>query len=386
MKPAKVALLIETSSFYSRELLHGIRGFLRDHGSWAIYLPEPTRGKKPPLWLKKWHGQGIIARIENEEIAKAVLRTRLPVVDLSAARLVRSVPWVESDNDAIARLALDHFTERGFRNFAFFGDERFNWSKWRRNSFVRRVSEAGHDCAVFDRTASAESNWEKESAAISRWIKQLPKPAAVLACYDFSAFQLMETCRQMNVAVPDDIAVLGVNNDELLCDMADPPLSSVITNPRQTGYEAAALLQRMISGEQVAPEAHLIQPVGVATRQSTDLIAVTDPHISRAVRHIREKACEGIGVESVLKQTPLSRRVFEARFRKLLGRTPHEHLLRTKIDRVKNLLAQTDLSLERIAERAGFAYVEYMSVAFKKATGLPPSEFRKQHLPSRRAR
>jgi LacI family transcriptional regulator len=218
---------------------------------------------------------------------------------------------------------------------------------------------------------------DKEDQALARWLRKLPQPAAVLAAYDFVAFQLLENCRQIGVAVPDQVAVLGVNNDELLCDMCDPPLSSVMTNPRQTGYQAAALLQRMMSGAKISPEAHIIKPVGVATRHSTDLTAVSDPHIARAVRMIRERACAGITIDELVKQTPFSRRVFEGCFRKLLGRTPHEQVLRTKIERVKTLLTETDLNLARIAERSGFAYVEYMSVAFKRATGLPPSAYRR---------
>lgn len=375
----KVALLIETSSFYSRELLHGIRSFLREHGSWAIYLPEPNRTRNLPLWLKRWKGHGIIARIENEAIARTVLRTRLPAVDLSAARLAPSIPCVESDNNAVARLAADHFIERGFQHFGYFGDDRFNWSKSRRDDFVRHIAAAGRECSVLGRSASGAADWEKENLALARWLQKLAKPAAVLAAYDFVAFQLLETCRQIGMAVPDEVAVLGVNNDELLCDMCDPPLSSVITNPRQTGYQAAALLQRMMAGEKVRPEAHLIKPLGVATRHSTDLTAVSDPHIARAVRMIRERACAGITIDELVKQTPFSRRVFEARFRKLLGRTPHDQLLRTKIERAKTLLTDTDLNLARIAERSGFAYVEYLSVAFKRATGLPPSEYRREN-------
>ena len=176
--------------------------------------------------------------------------------------------------------------------------------------------------------------------------------------------------------IPDEIAVIGVDNDELLCDLADPPLSSVIPNVRRTGYEAAALLDRLMAGEEVPTEGNLFEPVGVATRHSTDVLAVSDPHVSKAVRYIREHACDGIQVEDVIQQIPLSRRVFERLFTRLLGRTPHDQILQVKLDRVKQLLAETDLPLARVAERTGFRHVEYLSVTFKRACGVTPSRYR----------
>jgi LacI family transcriptional regulator len=377
LKPRKVALLIETSSFYSRELLHGIRGFMREHGAWSIDLPDPAGGGIVPAWLKHWKGDGVIARILTREVAAAVVRLKVPAIDISAARLVPRLPWVESDNDAVARLAFEHFSERGFTNFAFYGEERYSWSRWRREGFVRRVSEAGYQCAVFERPqSSATPKAATDTAAVEKWVRALPKPAAVLASYDYRGFELLEICRRNQIAVPEQVAVLGVNNDELLCDLADPPLSSVITNARQAGYEAASLLQQAMAGTKLSKRGKLVAPLGVETRQSTDLIAVADPHVSQALRLIRERACHGLTTADLLKQTSFSRRIFDSRFRKLLGRTPHEQILWTKIARAKNLLAQTDLSVAQIAERSGFNHPEYMSVAFKRSTGQWPSEFR----------
>ncbi|MBE0545585.1 MAG: XylR family transcriptional regulator [Verrucomicrobia bacterium] len=375
----QVALLIETSNSYARELLHGIRNYWREHRSWIIYLAEKSRGQSPPPWLQEWQGDGIIARIETERIAEAVRRTKLPTVDVSAARLVPGIPWVETNDDAIARFAVEHFLERGFRHFGYYHDERFNWSKWRRDAFIQHLSAAGHACSVFSSRTRPGSNWQQEQATLSAWIATLPKPAGVLACYDNPAVEVLEACCRIGVAVPDQVAVLGVNNDDLLCDLADPPLSSIIPNARRSGYEAAVLLDRMMSGETVPPEPHLFEPLGVATRQSTDVLAVTDPHVSKSVRLIRENACTGTRLEDILKQVPLSRRALESRFRKMLGRTPHEQLLRVKIDRIKAMLMETDLPLARIAERNGFHHVEYMTVMFQKNVGLTPSAYREQN-------
>jgi LacI family transcriptional regulator len=204
-----------------------------------------------------------------------------------------------------------------------------------------------------------------------------------MACYDFRGQQVLDACRRMNIAVPDEVAVIGVDNDELLCELANPPLSSVIPNTYRTGYEAAALLAEMMAGRSFRSEAHLIPPLGVATRQSTDVLAIHDRNIARAIHYIRNNACNGINVQDVIKAVPQSRRLLEKRFMKFLGRTPHEEIIRVQLDRVKQLLTQTDLPLEEIAPRTGFAHVEYLSVAFKRETGMPPSKFRAQNRPKK---
>lgn len=380
-RPPKVALLIETSNAYARELLHGVREWLRHHGPWTISLAEAGRGDAPPAWLPAWKGDGIIARIETPAIARAVAATGLPTVDVSAARLLPDLAWLETDDRAIAHTAAEHLRERGFRHFGYCGDDRFNWSRWRRDAFSNFLAQHGLDCTVFTtRPAPGRPaqppNWEAELAALMRWLKALPKPVGVFAGYDIRGVQVLEACRRLGAHVPDEVAVLGVDNDELLCDLADPPLSSVIPDVRRTGYEAAALLDRLMRGEKLRGEGRLFAPLGVATRQSTDVVAVADKHISTAIRFIRERACNGITVADVVKQVPLSRRILETRFQKLLGRSPHEQIMAVKLERVKRLLAETDLSLAVIADRAGFKHVEYLSVAFKRQTGVTASEYR----------
>lgn len=378
-RPA-VALLIETSNAYARGLLEGIVAYVREHDSWSIYLPEQRRGDAPPSWLSRWKGDGIIARIENGAIARAVTKTGLPVVDVSAARLTPSVPWVETDDGAIARLAAAHLLERGFRNLAFCGDSRFNWSKWRGEAFQESVQKVGATCWVYDSAAEGAdvSSWDQQHRRLIAWLKKLPKPIGVMACYDIQAQQLLDACREMGITVPEEVAVIGVDNDELLCELCAPPLSSVIPNARRSGYVAAQLLDRMLSGEKVPATATLLEPIGVQTRQSTDVLAVDDRDVADAVRFIREHACEGIKIPDLLRVIPLSRRVLENRFTKLVGRTPHEEILRVKIERTKQLLLETELSLATIAARTGFAHVEYLSVAFKRATGETPRDFRQR--------
>ena len=381
MKHPQVALLIETSNAYARGLLEGVTSYLREHRSWSIYLSEHGRGDSVPAWLRGWKGDGIIARVENRRIAGAVEDCGLPTVDLSAARLLPNVPWVETDNEAIARLALDHLRERGFRNVGFCGLRDYNWSIWRCEHFERLAKQANLHCEVHMVRARGDraADWSTEQSELARWVSTLPKPAGVMACFDIRGRQLLEACRAAGVRVPDDVAVVGVDNDPVLCELSNPPLSSVIPDTHRTGYAAAELLGRMMAGKRVPARPHLLRPLGIAARRSSDALAIGDADISAAVRFIREHACEGIGVERVLQVVPLSRRVLETRFRKHVGRTPHQEIVRVQVDRAKELLTNTDLPLKSIAERIGVRHAEYLSVLFKRAVGVPPGAYRRKH-------
>jgi len=374
----KVALLIETSNAYARGLLGGVVAYMRENKPWSIYLAEHRRGDVPPVWLTKWSGDGIIARVENRAIARVLASLRVPVVDVSAARLLPAIPWVETDDKAFAQLAAGHLIERGFKNFGFCGDNRFNWSKWRSEHYLRIVSEAGYRCFIYQSKRPRRKDDEDSPEDLAAWIEGLPKPVGIMACYDLRGMQALDACRRRNIAVPDEVAVIGVDNDEVLCSLSDPPLSSVIPDTHRTGYEAAAVLDGMMAGKKVGSIDNLIPPLGVATRQSTDVLAIEDLNVVRAVRFIREHACDGINVSDVLAAVPQSRRVLESRFSKLLGRTPHEEILLVQMNRIKELLSQTDLSLEEIAERTGFGHHEYLSVVFKREIGIPPGKYRQQ--------
>ncbi|HEV2970668.1 MAG TPA: DNA-binding transcriptional regulator [Pirellulales bacterium] len=384
-KRPHVALLIETSNSYARGLLRGVYAYLREHRPWSIYLPEQGRGDAPPNWLKSWHGDGIIARIENSRIAKAVRETGAPAVDVSAARLMPELPCIETDNEAITRLAFEHLFERGFRNLAYCGDDRFQWSVERALWFGEMAREAGCSLAVYphaDRRRAAAASWEQEEKELMAWLRHLPKPCGMMACYDIRGRQVLDVCRRGGVKVPDELAVVGVDNDDLLCNLTDPPLTSVAPDTHRTGFEAAELLDQLMAGRKVAGGLCRIKPTGIVTRQSTDVLATADAEVSSAVRFIRDHACDGIKVEDVLKIVPISRRILESRFKRMLGHTPHEEILRVQLQRVRQLLEETDLSLAAIADRAGFKYVEYLSVVFKRHFHQPPSHYRAEHRSS----
>jgi LacI family transcriptional regulator, galactose operon repressor len=371
MKPGKqVALLIETSNAYGRGLLRGIMAYVREHEPWAFRLTEHGRGEVGRNELAGWKGHGAIARIENERVAAAVRQFRRPVVDVSAARLMPELPWVETDDEAIARAAADHLLARGLRHFGYCGVDRFNWSRWRREAFRRYLAAAGLACS----DGPAEG-----TRGLAEWVRALPKPAGVFACYDVRGREVLDACRQSEVEVPDQVAVVGVDDDELLCELSDPPLSSVVPDTRRAGWVAAELLSGWMAGRRPRRAGHRIPPLGVTTRRSTDMLAVEDPELAAALRFIADHACRGITVQDVLNQVPLSRRVLESRFQRVLGRTPHDEILRAQLERAKQLLVQRHLTLAAVAHQAGFRSGEYLGAVFKRELGLTPGEYRKQH-------
>lgn len=381
MSRKSVALLIETSNGYCRGLLEGVIAYTKECANWSVHLTEQERGAQPPSWLKSWGGDGIIARIETDNIGSQLKKFGVPIVDLSAARHVKGVPWADTEDRAISQLGIQHFCERGFKNLAFCGDEGFEWSVKRGEHFRMMAIAAG--CEVFEHHSIArfdpKYNFVTEKRRIMNWLQGLPRPVAIMGCYDFKAQQVLDACRQLNIAVPSEVAVLGVDDDRLICELSEPTLSSIIPDTKRTGYEAADLLNRIMTGEVVATEQPLItQPLGIQIRESTDTLAIEDEEVAKALQYIRRHATANIRVTDVLRNVSLSRRALEHRFKKWIGHTPHDEIQQVRINRIKALLSETDLSIHKIADRTGFEYDEYLAAAFKRETGLTPTEFREQ--------
>ncbi|MRH41157.1 helix-turn-helix domain-containing protein [Aquibacillus halophilus] len=376
----QVALIIETSNEYARGILRGVRKYIRENSNWSIFIEEYSRDNTSDFtWLKQWDGDGILARIENKRIAKSVNNTGLPIVDLSAFRLLPKIPFVETDDYSIVKLASEHFLERGFRNFAFIGNSRFNWSKNRHHHFCNFTKEFGFPFFDYDLFLSQHDSRIDERDELVKWLLSLPRPIAIMAAYDNIGLQILEACRFAKIAVPEEVAVIGVDNDTLITELSDPPLSSITPNTIKTGYNAALILEQLMNGTEIKQIENLIEPVGIATRQSSDVLAIDDPLVAKALHYIRDNAFNNIKVNDLLKVTPLSRRALEHRFIKYIGRTPHEEITVIKIKKVKELLLETDLTIANIGEIANFSNTEYLSVLFKKETGLTPSEYRKKN-------
>jgi len=278
--------------------------------------------------------------------------------------------------------------DRGFRHFAFFGFPVFEWSVRRCEAFAQCVRAAGHTYHENEVTPRAswghqQVSWQEEIIGVAEWVKRLPKPLGMFAGNDTRGKQLLDACRLARVAVPEEVAVIGVDNEELACKLALPPLSSVIPDAFRVGYEGAAMLDLLMQGHPVPERLRYIPPLGVATRQSTDVTAISDSRVASAMSFIREYACEGIGVEDVVEHILVSRSVLQQLFRQILDTTIHAAIIDVRLQRVKQLLAETDLPLVAIARRTGFAYDTYLSIVFRRETGRTPGSYRQEFASGR---
>jgi len=371
--------MIETSSIYGRRLLQGIARYMQSQRPWSVFLEQRELDSVPPQWLMSWKGDGVISRWTGPDIVSALHKTGVAVVDLSDRHSELGLVRINNDDHVIGHLAAQHLIERGFTSFGYCGFDNEHWATRRREAFLQSLSHSGYKGSVYESPwggANARP-WENEQMRISRWIRTLPKPVGVMACNDVRGLHVLDACQRSGHKVPDEVAVLGVDDDTLLCELCNPPLSSIITNPEQIGYEAASVLDRLMQGGRVDFKERLIPPMGATTRLSTDVLAIDDEHFVSAVRYIREHACRGITVDNVLDTVPLSRSTLERRFRQHLGRSPQNEIRIVQLNRAKQLLAETDHALHRIAEIVGFEHAEYFNVAFKRAFGCTPGQFRR---------
>jgi LacI family transcriptional regulator len=375
-----VALIVETSVVYGRQILHGIARYLKTHTAWSVFLDERELLMPPPDWLSHWKGDGVICRSTTSEWARIFRRRRLPVVDLNDLHLDLGLPRVASDMRAIGRLGAEHLRERGFRHLAFCGFSGETWSEQRREGFAAAAEGAVTAASIYESPWGGlrEHPWEQERNQIARWLQSLPRPVGILACNDVRGQHVLDACGHLGAQVPDEVAVVGVDNAETFCELCNPPLSSVVPNAEGIGFEAAAMLDGLMAGSRASERGLLVEPLGVVTRQSSDVFAVEDPLVARAVRFIREQACQGIKVADVLSEVRCSRSLLERRFREHLGHSPQEELRAIQLRRVRELLTETDWTLPRIAAAAGIEHPEYLSVIFKRETGQTPGQFRQR--------
>lgn len=382
MQRRRVMLIVETSLVYGREVLRGINRYVVANEPWSIYVDLRELVVRPPAWLENWDGDGIITRSTTPKLAEQLRTWNIPTVDLTDIYGDQGLPHIGTDHEAVGRLAAGHLMERGFRHFAFCGFSGHNWSHRRYEGFKAVLEGPAGPVHKYESPwdTSTALTWEQQQASLTKWLLTLPRPIGIMACNDMRGQHLLDACRRIEAAVPEEISVIGVDNDELVCELCDPPLSSVMPNPQRIGFEAAALLDRMMQGEEPQQMSKLIEPVGIVTRQSTDVLAIDDPLVASAVKYIRQHACDGISVVEVLQHVPVSRSILERRFRKFIGRSPQSEIRNVQLKRVKQLLRETDLPLERIAALAGYEHPEYMSVVFKRELGQTPGQYRTQNV------
>ncbi|HUS36716.1 MAG TPA: DNA-binding transcriptional regulator [Verrucomicrobiae bacterium] len=368
---ANVAVLVEMSSSHGRGLIRGVAQYAQRQTNWTLHLEESGPLRASPGWLKTWSGAGIIARIETPAIARAVLGKRIPVINVSGRTSPPGVPHVDMDNRAACDLIVEYFSQRGYRNFAFCGNPKFEWSSWRHDLFTRRLGKDrifAHSFQLYDH--------HRNASALIAWLNSLPKPVALFACNDLCGRYVLEACEQARLAVPDQISVLGIDDDDILCTLCRPQLSSVVPDTEGIGYLAAKTLHSLMRGEKIPEQPPLVPPLTVRTRESTDSAASSDWHVSQALRFIHGHATRDICVNDIVAQVHTSRRFLEKQFTQITGRSLHDEILRVRFETSQRLLTTTTLPLKEVAARSGFRRADYLSSIFRNKLNLTPSQYR----------
>jgi LacI family transcriptional regulator len=383
-----VALIMDIYKPYDRKVIAGIARYVRAVGRWSLYVEDEPLDKIPSL--RQWRGDGIIANFDDLKVAKALAGLSVPMVGVGGGSVGYDpqghIPYVATNNASIARLAADHLLERGFRNFGYCGMPKAPvkpWSEERGEAFAAHVTGLGYSCSTFRGKPGTVRQWETLQKALTEWITGLERPLGLMCCNDTRAHHVLEACRRAALRVPEDVAVIGVDNDEMMCELAIPPLSSVIQGTDQLGYETAALLDRMMetgSKRLVVPARHriVIEPVGIATRQSTDILAVSDPAVAEALRFIRGKVGDRLQVTDVARHVHLSRSTLDSRFRIALRRTAADEIQRLRLARAQELLRSTPMPLKQIASTVGYSTVQYMTAVFRRRVGQTPGQYARQ--------
>jgi LacI family transcriptional regulator len=389
----KVALLVETSGHYGRSLLRGVIRHLRLHGPWSLYV-DPGHFEQG---LPKGEFTGIIARICSLKLARDIKDAGLPAVVLEAGigELAITSPLegfnqILTDSPAIAKMVADHFVGQGLRSFAFCGFENCPWSLRREEAFYRYVTDKGFPCFRhrinlhnWMRHADWVRAWHHEQPRLAMWLKSLPRLIGVMACNDMCGRQVLEACAQAGVRVPAHLAVVGVDNDELICELSCPPLSSVALDVERAGYEAARLLAGLMA-DHSEKRRHVIpnSPLWVVGRRSSDLVFKDDPLVIGVLHFIKDHAGDGIVVPDVVNQMGVSRRTLERRFFHATGRSVLAEIACARLDRAKCLLQETALPVYHVASEAGFANVRMLNRIFRRVEGCPPASFRRHLIES----
>jgi len=375
----RIALLMGQDLSFSRAVIRGIREYALLKPCWTFRNGPPSLAVIPEL--KAWKPHGIIANLFDEEFARSLLRLRKPVIDTACAVSGFRAPVVDVDHEAVGAMAAEHFLGRGFRHFGYFGIRGASYSERREHSFCRRLAEEGHTASIcygdYINQVPTVKSWKSLDREASNWLRKLPKPVAIFACNDIPARTLADTCLLLGFKIPGDVALLGVDNDDLECSLTVPQLSSIEIPGERIGYQAAEMLDQMLEGG-TRPESAFLPPVGLVTRQSTDMTAITDPAVSAALDFMREHATQGINVESVLLHVGVTRRDLERKFRRLLHSSILQELRRIRVEHAKRLLAGTSLPMPAVARHSGFSSPQRLAVVFRQFERISPTEYRRQ--------
>jgi len=382
----RIAVLMNTGSTFERELLRGFTRYSHTYSPWSYYPASTLLGKRKSArdilkQVSKWRPDGIITRFTDclEDLIEMDLPTVLASWPVDHV-LTPKIAFIHGDYYAVGKMAADHLVNLGFRHFAYCGYADLYWSELRGDTFGQFLAEHGHDCSVYRQPRSnALQYWDKEQHYLTRWLQSLPKPVAILACNDMRGQHVIEACKLLGLSIPFEVSILGVENDELICETSTPTLSSIARNSERAGYDAAKTLNDLMKGTADIPNNIIVHPTHVVDRISTEYMAVRDNDLVDALRFIRFNTNNPIQVDDVVHETHVSRRVLESKFRKFVKRSINQEIRRVRVDSIAQMLVDTEMNMLEIAHASGFNSVDHIARYFRQEKNMSPREYRKQY-------
>ena len=381
-----VMILLETSNKINRDRVQGILRYERLFGPWRLHIVEGKRFEQPVRDVASLGVSGILSGTTLTELLPAVMRTHVPIVFFDAQQPYKhgtqaflKYSTVTCDNQAIGRLGAEFLLKQGFSHFAYVADIWNSlWSQGREESFRERLEQTESSCAVYQvASPEARNDWGIDQKTLAKWLKELPKPIGILAASDSRGRQILDTCQLAGIGVPDEVAVLGIDNDELICSATNPPMSSILRDTEGSGYLAAELLDRMMRRKTRKKETLQYGPIEVVERLSTERLQFADRLAVKAMEFIRLNSGIGMNVSDVIKRLGVSRRLAETRFRQATGHSLHEEIQKARIEQVCRLLRETDLSIGRITDQCGFITESYLGLIFRRHHQMSMREYRR---------
>lgn len=379
-KVVKILLLIDYSSEFSRKMLRGLVQFSTEHGKWIFYRLPPYYkalfGNEGVVkWAKEWKADAIIAQWDNEE-SQIFKELDIPVVLQNYKERSALFSNITGNYIGTGVMAAHFFSLKRFQNFAFFGNRKVVWSRERAIGYQKEVEKIGGNYFYFDSDILGENPMNSDYVELEKWLISLPKPVAVFACDDTFALQIAEVCKINSINIPNEISLLGVDNDELICNLSDPPISSIVLDVEKGGYETGRLINQLMTKQRIKPHNIVVHPLRIERRQSTEKYNISNKYIIKVVKYIESNFTLDIDIESLTQLVPLSRRNLEVKFKQEMGISTYQFVLLCRVEEFARLLITTNRTLNELAYESGFKDYKNISRIFKKFKKLTPIEYR----------
>ena len=381
----RLILLTDFTESFSYNLLKGVLAYSKSHEPWVVCRMPPSYKNSHGIegvlkWAKTWHADAIIGRFDNDDNVELFRENGIIALAQDYKSRFSNIPNITGDYRKTGRMAAEFFLSKGFQNFAFYGYRDTVWSQERCEGFYECIAAQGFGNNFYSyQDQSLDDLWFYEAPPLLNWLKSLPQPTALMACDDNQGNRITEICKVNNIRVPDKIAILGVDNDEIICNLSDPPLSSISQNIVRGGFEAAALIEHLLNDEEATYRDVVLQPVNIINRLSTDFYSTTDAHIQTALKYIHQNIAADITVSDIVKQVPLSRRLLEIRFKQVTQQSIHKYIFNLRMERFAQLLLAIDAPIADVAEQVGINNLKNLSRQFKALKKVSPNEYRKEY-------